>query len=75
MRQMRQPDRKPPELMDPNRRREGRRILSLFRPYRARLTIRAGDDRRLGRGQHAQPFLLRDAWTDGSSKHQGTLLD
>jgi ATP-binding cassette subfamily B protein len=74
MRQMRQPDRKPPELMDPNRRREGRRILSLFRPYRARLTIVLAMIVVSAGVSMLNPFLLRDALDDGIFKHQGTLL-
>ena len=61
MRSLRGPDRAPPPLMDPTRKREGRRILALFRPYRMRLTavlvlivISAGV-------AMLQPFLLRDA--------------
>jgi ATP-binding cassette subfamily B protein len=74
MRQMRGPDRTPPELMDPDRPRERRRILKLFRPYRARLgvvlvmvVISAG-------ASMANPFLLRDALDWGIFRHQGTTL-
>lgn len=74
MRQMRQPDRKPPELMDPSRRREGRRILSLFRPYRARLAIVLAMIVVSAGVSMLTPFLLRDALDDGIFKHEGTLL-
>ncbi|HLI59338.1 MAG TPA: ABC transporter ATP-binding protein [Solirubrobacteraceae bacterium] len=39
MRSLRGGSRKPPDLMDPTRRRDGRRILALFRPYRLRLAV------------------------------------
>ncbi len=39
MRQFRAPKKEQPELMDPTRERDGRRILRLFRPYRMRLMI------------------------------------
>jgi ATP-binding cassette, subfamily B, bacterial len=69
----RDPDNTPP-LMDPSRERDGRRILSLFRPYRLRLTavmvlimISAG-------ASLYNPFLLRDALDTGIFKHnQGVL--
>ncbi len=74
MRQMRQPDRKPPELMDPSRQREGRRILSLFKPYRARLTIVLAMIVVSAGVSMLTPFLLRDALDDGIFKHEGTVL-
>src|SRR6201994_566653 len=74
MRALRRPDKKPPELMDPTRQRDGRRILALFKPYRARLTavlimimISAG----VG---FLNPFLIRDVLDEGILKHNSALL-
>ena len=74
MRSLRQPDKKPPALMDPSRKRDTHRILALFKPYRLRLSavlvlivISAG----VG---ILNPFLLRDALDLGIFKHNGTLL-
>jgi hypothetical protein len=39
MRQIRGAKKDTPELMDQSRKRDGRRIVSLFRPYRARLSF------------------------------------
>jgi ATP-binding cassette, subfamily B, bacterial len=70
----RDPDEAPPPLMDPTRKRDGRRILSLFRPYRRRLTavlvliiISAG-------AGLLSPFLLRTALDTGIFKHDSTVL-
>ncbi|HEY1524055.1 MAG TPA: ABC transporter ATP-binding protein [Solirubrobacteraceae bacterium] len=67
-------DREPPELMDPTRRRDTRRILELFRPYRVRLgavllliVVSAGVSM-------LNPFLLRSALDNGLFKHNGTVL-
>jgi ATP-binding cassette, subfamily B, bacterial len=67
-------DRQPPELMDPTRQRDIRRILELFRPYWVRLgsvllliVLSAGVS-------VLNPFLLRTALDDGLFKHQGTVL-
>src|ERR1700761_3116921 len=74
MRALRRPDKKPPELMDPTRQRDGRRILALFKPYRARLTavlimimVSAG----VG---FLNPFLIRDVLDEGILKHNSALL-
>jgi ATP-binding cassette, subfamily B, bacterial len=74
MRSMRQPDKKPPPLMDPTRERDPHRILALFRPYRARLSavlalivISAGVSM-------LNPFLLRDALDVGIFKHDDKVL-
>jgi ATP-binding cassette, subfamily B, bacterial len=74
MRSTRGPDRKTPDLMDPSRQRDGARILALFRPYRARLTvvlvmivISAGVSM-------LNPFLLRAALDKGLFQHDGRLL-
>jgi ATP-binding cassette subfamily B protein len=65
---------KPPELMDPSRQRDGRRILGLFKPYRFRLAtvlflivISAG-------ASMVNPFLIRSALDTGLIKHNGTVL-
>ena len=74
MRSLRGSDRTPPPLMDPTRKRDGRRILALFRPYRRRLTavlilivVAAGVSM-------LSPFLLRDALDVGISlQNKGVL--
>ncbi len=74
MRRLRQPDKKPPPLMDPSRERERRRILRLFRPYRWRLAAVMGlivFSAGLG---ILQPFLLRDVLDEGIAQHNTTLL-
>jgi ATP-binding cassette, subfamily B, bacterial len=74
MRALRGPDKEPPELMDPTRKRDGHRILALFRPYRIRLAsvlilivISAG----VG---ILNPFLIRDALDLGLFRHNNGLL-
>ena len=74
MRSLRGSDRTPPPLMDPTRKRDGRRILALFRPYRRRLTavlilivIAAGVSM-------LSPFLLRDALDVGIFLHNKGVL-
>ena len=74
MRSLRGPDRAPPPLMDPTRKRDGQRILALFRPYRMRLAavlvlivISAG----VGM---LQPFLLRDALDVGLREGNNAVL-
>ena len=74
MRSLRGPDRTPPPLMDPTRKRDGRRILGLFRPYRMRLSavlvlivIGAGVSM-------LSPFLLRTALDVGIFQHNETVL-
>jgi ATP-binding cassette, subfamily B, bacterial len=74
MRSLRRPDRKPPPLMDPERERDGRRIVRLFAPYRWRLgsvlvliVISAGLSM-------LTPFLLRDVLDNAIFKHNPTLL-
>jgi ATP-binding cassette subfamily B protein len=66
--------RQPPELMDPTRQRDVRRILELFRPYWVRLgsvllliVLSAGVS-------ILNPFLLRTALDDGLFNHRGTVL-
>jgi ATP-binding cassette subfamily B protein len=74
MRSLRGPDRTPPPLMDPTRKRDGHRILGLFRPYRMRLSavlvlivIGAGVSM-------LSPFLLRTALDVGIFQHNETVL-
>jgi ATP-binding cassette, subfamily B, bacterial len=74
MRALRGPDRTPPELMDPSRPRDRRRILALFKPYRLRLTvvlvmivIAAG----VGM---LSPFLLKQALDVGLVQHDNAVL-
>jgi ATP-binding cassette subfamily B protein len=73
-RRSRNPDKKPPPLMDPTRERDRHRILALFKPYRLRLTVvlvmivvSAG----LGM---VSPFLLRAVLDKGIFGHDTTLL-
>ena len=73
-RSLRGPEKKPPPLMDPTRKRDGHRILSLFRPYRLRLAsvliliiISAAVS-------VLNPFLIRDALDQGLVGGNGTLL-
>jgi ATP-binding cassette subfamily B protein len=74
MRRLRQPDKKPPPLMDPTRKRERSRILALFRPYRWRLSAVMGlIVFSAGLGM-LQPFLLRDVLDEGIFGHKTTLL-
>jgi ATP-binding cassette subfamily B protein len=74
IRSMRGGSKKPPELMDPTRRRDGHRILALFVPYRVRLTvvlvmiiISAGVSM-------LNPFLLRAAVDHGLIGHDSSVL-
>jgi ATP-binding cassette subfamily B protein len=74
MRSLRGGNKKPPELMDPTRERDRRRILRLFAPYRKRLTVvlvmivfSAGISM-------LQPFLLRDVLDEGIFAHNTVLL-
>jgi ATP-binding cassette, subfamily B, bacterial len=74
MRSLRGPDNAPPPLMDPTRKRDGHRILALFRPYRMRLTavlvlivISAGVSM-------LSPFLLRQALDVGIFQHNDKVL-
>ncbi|MFL5865188.1 MAG: ABC transporter ATP-binding protein, partial [Solirubrobacteraceae bacterium] len=74
MRALRGPDKKPPELMDPTRQRDRKRIVALFRPYRVRLgvvlvmiVVAAGVSM-------LSPFLLRRALDVGLVEHDNTVL-
>ena len=67
--------RKPPELMDPERERDRRRIMALFTPYRVRLAAVIGADRVLRSGSSMiSPFLLRAVLDTALPQHDGTLL-
>ncbi|HLI31929.1 MAG TPA: ABC transporter ATP-binding protein [Solirubrobacteraceae bacterium] len=74
MRALRASTRREPPLLDPSRKRDTRRILALFAPYRARLAlvillimISAGLSM-------INPFLVREALDEGILHHHGTLL-
>jgi ATP-binding cassette, subfamily B, bacterial len=74
MRQFRTPERKPPPLMDPNRRRDRRRIIRLFRPYRFRLAAVLLLIVVSSAISMINPFLIRTALDKGIFAHQtGTL--
>ncbi len=75
MRSLRGPGQKPPELMDPNRRREGRRILRLFHPYRLRLAFVLTLICISAAVSMANPFLLRAALDTGIFRHDQSVLD
>jgi ATP-binding cassette, subfamily B, bacterial len=74
MRAMRGPGKKPPELMDPSRTRDRRRILNLFRPYRIRLSIVTAMIVFSAGLSIVNPFLLRTALDDGILRHEATTL-
>jgi ATP-binding cassette subfamily B protein len=74
MRQFRRGEKRPAGPMDPNRQRDGRRILGLFRPYRARLSAVLILIVISAAVSMLNPFLLRDALDDGIFKHEHTLL-
>ena len=74
MRGVSRPDRKPPELMDPERTRDKRRIMALFTPYRVRLAAVMGlIVFGAGLGMIA-PFLLRAILDTALPERNGTLL-
>jgi ATP-binding cassette subfamily B protein len=60
----------PPKLMDPSRRRDGRRILRLFRPYRWRLTGVLVMIVVSAAVSMLNPFLVRDALDGGIFHHR-----
>jgi ATP-binding cassette subfamily B protein len=67
-------DRRPPDLMDPGRQRDGRRILALFGPYWFKLaTVLVLIMLSAGAG-FANPFLIRSALDTGIFKHNGPVL-
>ncbi len=74
MRSLRRPDQKPPPLMDPERERDGRRIIALFAPYRGRLAAVLGLIVFSAGLSMLSPFLLRAVLDEGIFKHNTTLL-
>jgi ATP-binding cassette, subfamily B, bacterial len=68
------PSKKQPSLMDPTRERDGRRILSLFRPYRARLAVVLTMIVASAGASVVNPFLLRTALDKGLLEHDSTVL-
>src|SRR3984957_2995250 len=74
MRSLRGPGKKPPPLMDPTRRRDGKRIRALFKPYRIRLTVVLSMIVFSAGLSMLQPFLLRGVLDNGLLKHEQTTL-
>ncbi len=74
MRQFRGSKKETPELMDPTRERDGRRILRLFRPYRTRLTIVIVMIIASAAISMLNPFLVKWALDDGLLRKQATTL-
>jgi ATP-binding cassette subfamily B protein len=74
MRSMRSAGSKPPPLMDPTRRRDGKRILALFRPYRLRLIFVLIIIVVSAAVSMLNPFLLRAALDQGLLRHRESLL-
>jgi len=74
MRALRGPAREPPPLMDPSRKRDTRRILSLFAPYWPRLALVVALIMLAAGAGMANPFLIRAALDDGLLRRQGTVL-
>jgi ATP-binding cassette subfamily B protein len=74
MRQFRGAKKEEPGLMDPTRKRDGRRIVSLFKPYRARLSVVLVMIIVASGVSMLNPFFLRDALDDGILHHNTTKL-
>jgi ATP-binding cassette subfamily B protein len=74
MRQFRTPEKKTPELLDPSRQRDRRRILRLFRPYRFRLSAVLALIIVSSAISMINPFLIRAALDDGILRHQHRTL-
>src|SRR6202453_3395981 len=74
MRSLRGPGKKPPGLMDPTRKRDGKRILQMFRLYRMRLTVVLSMIVFSAGLSMLQPFLLRGVLDEGLLKHEHTVL-
>jgi ATP-binding cassette subfamily B protein len=74
MRSLHGASKKPPPLMDPTRKRDGKRIRALFRPYRVRLTVVLAMIVFSAGLSMLQPFLLRGVLDDGLLKHEQTTL-
>src|ERR1700722_20303700 len=74
MRSLRGGSKKPPPLMDPTRKRDGKRIRALFKPYRIRLTVVLSMIVFSAGLSMLQPFLLRGVLDNGLLKHEQTTL-
>jgi ATP-binding cassette subfamily B protein len=74
MRSLRGGDKKPPELMDPTRERDRKRILALFAPYRARLTVVLVMIVVAAGVSMLSPFLLKRALDVGLFEHNNAVL-
>ena len=74
MRSLRGSGKKPPPLMDPTRKRDGKRIRALFKPYRIRLTVVLSMIVFSAGLSMLQPFLLRGVLDNGLLKHEQTTL-
>jgi ATP-binding cassette subfamily B protein len=74
MRSLRGPDKQPPELMDPSRPRDRRRIIKLFRPYRWSLGFVLVMICVSALVSMANPFLIRDALDGGILHHDSSEL-
>ncbi len=65
---------KTPELMDPSRQRDGRRIMSLFKPYKLRLAIVLFLIVLSAGASMINPFLIRAALDTGLLEHNSAVL-
>ncbi len=74
IRSMRGGGKKPPDLMDPSRRRDGHRILALFMPYRARLAVVLVMIIVSAGVSMLNPFLLRAVVDHGLIGHDSSVL-
>jgi ATP-binding cassette subfamily B protein len=74
MRSLTRGGKKPPPLMDPTRKRDGKRIRALFKPYRIRLTVVLSMIVFSAGLSMLQPFLLRGVLDEGLLKHERTVL-
>jgi ATP-binding cassette subfamily B protein len=74
MRGLRGSDKTPPPLLDPSRERDRHRILSLFRPYRFRLTVVLAMIMFSAGLSMISPFLLQAVLDKGIFHHDTTLL-
>jgi ATP-binding cassette subfamily B protein len=74
MRQFRGGNKEQPSLMDPSRKRDGRRIVRLFKPYRLRLGIVLLMIIAASAISMLQPFLLRAALDKGLIDHNNRIL-
>jgi len=74
MRQFRGTKKEQPPLLDPSRKRDGKRIIALFRPYRLRLSIVLAMIIAASAVSMLQPFLLRAALDKGILHHNNRVL-